>query len=69
MPNKLQITNRQRARRHVVSQQLYRLRKRYKFMQESGPVISAARIRSKIRRLESEYNQIGGQPNHPGNQL
>lgn len=69
MPNKLYIDRATAARRHVLSQQLYRLRRRYKLLTHHGLHASASDIRVRIRAKEREYNSLGGRPKHKGNIL
>ena len=69
MPNKLYVDRAILARRHVLSQQLYRLRSRYRLLMRSGLHGSALSIRSRISSKEREYDSLGGRPHHRGNVL
>ena len=57
------------ARRHVLSQQMYRLRKRYRLLTTNDLHINASRVLWDLRIKSQEYNQLGGQPVHKGNVL
>ena len=69
MPNKLNIDNPTRARRHVLGQQLYRLRKHYQFLLDEGLLANALVVRAHISTRELEYDALGGRPIHRGNVL
>lgn len=71
MPHKLPVTvtDRDRARRHVLSQQIYRLRKRYRLMASMDMSVGAEVLAQKIHTLEAEYDNLGGRPYHVGNVL
>lgn len=69
MPARLYVNKDTLARRHVLSQQLYRLRKKYKMLTSNGSEIRASVIYIQIREKESEYNYLGGKPRHKGNVL
>jgi hypothetical protein len=69
MPHKLNIDDKARAQRHVLGQQLYRLRKRYRFLVDQGLLLGAGNLGAVIRRKESEWDALGGKPYHPGNVL
>jgi hypothetical protein len=58
-----------RARRHVVSQQMYRLRLRFRLLSDNGLVENATRVREKLWKLSEEYAALGGLPVHKGNIL
>lgn len=67
MPRKLYIDSTTRAQRHVLSQQLYRLRKEYQFFLNEGLLANALVARAHIKYKEVEYKHIGGKPHHRGN--
>lgn len=69
MPNKLNVSKETMAQRHVLSQQLYRLRRLHRFMVREGLSTNALRIRDRIRTMESRYESLGGYPRHKGNVL
>lgn len=69
MPAKLEITDLARARRHVLSQQMYRLRRRHKYLIGVGMNDSAARVRAMLDVLSRRYDSLGGRPVHKGNVL
>ena len=69
MPPKLRISAKDRARRHVLGQQLYRLRRRYKYLNRAGLSLNAGRIRVRILALTGEYDALGGPPHHRGTRL
>ena len=72
MPHLLDISpddDTTRARRHVLSQQMYRLRKRYRLLKDSGMEINAKGIAARYTKLMVEYNLLGGYPVHKGNIL
>lgn len=69
MPSKLEITDIARAKRHVLSQQMYRLRRRYKYLIDAGMHDSAARVRDVLVELSGQYDSLGGRPVHKGNVL
>ena len=69
MPALLPISDSDRARRHVLGQQLYRLRRRYKYLLSMGLYDNADRVLWDIRVLAQEYEHVGGQPHHKGNVL
>ena len=62
MPPRLPITNEERARRHVLRQTLYRLRKRYKYLQGLGLRGNASRVRDRMVEVAMAYDAIGGKP-------
>ena len=57
------------ARRHVLSQQMYRLRKQYRQLNSDGLFITAERVLWDLRIKAGEYEAIGGMPVHKGNIL
>ena len=67
MPNKLHITDKAYARRHVLGQQLYRLRRRYRLLIRKDLPTTADTVLAIIRLKEAEYDHIGGRPKHRGN--
>jgi len=69
MPNRLYIDREIIAQRHVLSQQLYRLRKRYRLLIRNKLWTSALVIRARIESKEYEYDSLGGRPRHKGNVL
>ena len=69
MPARLKITDVTRARRHVLSQQMYRLRRRYRYLTDAGLRDNAERIRVQLDTLSLEYDTLGGKPIHAGNVL
>ena len=69
MPARLEITDKTRARRHVLSQQMYRLRRRYRLLTNAGLRNNAERIRVQLYILSGEYDILGGKPSHVGNIL
>lgn len=69
MPAKLEITDLARARRHVLSQQMYRLRRRHKYLTDAGMRDSAIRVRVMLVELSAQYDSLGGRPVHKGNVL
>ncbi len=69
MPQRLVISAKDRARRHVLGQRLYRLRLRYRYLRRSGLKLNARHVMGKIRVLSTEYDGLGGQPRHKGNIL
>lgn len=69
MPTRLPITDQDRARRHVLGQQLYRLRKHYQFLLDARLYANAEMELVHIRAKEREYNAVGGKPKHKGNVL
>ncbi len=69
MPARLEITDETRAQRHVLSQQMYRLRRRYRLLTNAGLRDNAERIRVQLDILSGEYYAIGGKPSHVGNVL
>ena len=62
MPTRLPITDLDRARRHVLGQRLYRLRKKYKYLKSLGLKYSAARVKARILEVSREYAGMGGRP-------
>ncbi len=69
MPNNLGIDNETRARRHVLSQQMYRLRLRYRLLHNAGIEVLADSIKSRLEVMSVEYESLGGKPIHKGNLL
>lgn len=69
MPNKLHISEEAAAKRHVLSQQVYRLRKRYRRLVSNRLPNNAAMLLVRIRALEARYESLGGYPHHRGNVL
>lgn len=69
MPARLDITDDTRARRHVLSQQMYRLRRRYRYLIDGGMVNSAEHVRVLLVELSNDYDRLGGRPSHIGNVL
>lgn len=69
MPHKLHISTEVVAQRHVLGQQLYRLRKRYRLLVRNGLLTNASVVRERILTMESKYESLGGYPHHPGNVL
>jgi len=69
MPQKLYISDQARAKRHVLRQTLYRLRKKYRMLTASGAVLTAMQVSIQIKQLEIKYNTLGGKPVHRGNVL
>ena len=69
MPNKLHINKEVMAQRHVLSQQLYRLRRRYRLLVSEGLPTNVSVIRERILAMESKYESLGGYPRHRGNIL
>ena len=59
----------QQKRRHVLSQRMYRLRRRYRYLTNAGLVVSAAGVKDQLLILSKEYEAIGGKPIHKGNVL
>ncbi len=57
------------AQRHVLSQRMYRLRRRYRYLLNAGLVNSAAGVREELDILSESYEDIGGKPIHKGNVL
>ena len=62
MPSRLPITDAARARRHVLGQTMYRLRKHYKFFKRLGLNHNARKVRARMRELAREYEAVGGKP-------
>ena len=69
MPVKLHISKEVVAQRHVLSQQLYRLRKLYRLFVSKGLLTNASIIHERILTMESRYESLGGHPYHRGNIL
>ena len=69
MPNDLYTTARTRRQRHVLSQQMYRLRKQYRQLICDGYTNLAERALWDLRQLAQQYEQLGGYPIHKGNIL
>jgi len=69
MPQALPISVKDKARRHVLGQQLYRLRMRYKFLKRGGMILNAQRVMTKIHMMTLEYDALGGRPHHRGNRV
>ena len=69
MPNKLHISKEVTAQRHVLSQQLHRLRKLYRLLVAEGLPTNASTVRERILTMESKYESLGGYPHHRGNVL
>ena len=69
MPNKLDVSKETLAKRHVLSQQIYRRRKTYRLLVRSGLTNRAALEREAIINMERKYESIGGRPHHRGNVL
>lgn len=69
MPNKLYVNKAAIARRHVISQQLYRLRSRYRLLERAGLAASALVVLGRIKVKVKEYDALGGRPQHKGNIL
>ncbi len=65
----MDISDDTRARRHVLSQQMYRLRTRYRLLIKNGQDSSAAVVQVQLDTLRQEYASIGGEPYHIGNEL
>ena len=66
MPPRLPITNKGRARRHVLGQELYRLRKQHSYLKGLGLTLNAARVMEKMVELSREYEEVGGKPGRVG---
>ena len=62
MPPRLPITDKDRARRHVLGQTLYRLRKKFQFFYDLGLMGSADRVKAKMESTLQEYEDVGGKP-------
>jgi hypothetical protein len=62
MPKRLDptTTSRDRARRHVLGQQLYRLRRRRKFLWNVGAMSLAHDVSVHIWAKQMEYRELGG---------
>ena len=69
MPQSLGISDEDKARRHVLGQQLYRLRRRYRYLKDGGMPLNAGRVLINIRELTQKYDSLGGRPDHQGNRL
>ena len=69
MPAQLPISDEDRARRHVLSQRLYRLRHKYRFMRRHGLHHRADIVMAQIQELRTQYQALGGLPRHQGNVL
>ena len=69
MPAKLHISRKDRRHRRVLSQQIYRLRRRYRYLKNLGLDANSSRVRSQITKLTREYDKLGGVPIHRGNVL
>ena len=59
----------QQKQRHVLSQRMYRLRRRYRYLTNAGLLISAGNVKEQLIELSREYDAIGGKPIHKGNVL
>lgn len=69
MSNNSPMTDEIRARRHVLGQQMYRLRRRYRYLKAGGLDVSAAVVEGQLREMSKEYVALGGLPVHRGNVL
>ena len=69
MPARLEINDLARARRHVLSQQMHRLRRRHKYLTDAGMWDNAARVHAMLDVLSIRYDSLGGRPVHKGNVL
>ncbi len=69
MPRQLLIDNEVRQQRHVLGQQMYRLRKRYKWLIKNNLKVSAKYVLREIETRRAEWYALGGLPVHKGNQL
>jgi len=69
MPPRLPISNEDRARRHVLRQQAYRLRRKYRYLKGQGMYGNARRVLEQLQALNTQYDALGGLPHHRGNVL
>lgn len=69
MPIPLNISDADRAKRHVIGQQLYRLRKQYRRFMRYGLYLNAESLLIPIAARTREYESLGGVPVHRGNVL
>jgi hypothetical protein len=69
MPPRLPISDNDRARRHVLRQQAYRLRRKYRYLMGQGMYRNAHRVLDQLQQLNLRYQALGGSPKHRGNKL
>lgn len=69
MPHDLHTDARTKRQRHVLSQQMYRLRTRYRLLNDNHLFNTAERVLWDLRQLAQQYESLGGMPVHKGNIL